>query len=166
VLYRLESALPNDFQRTASHRFRSGDDLVLSILYAYTLIEAAWERGQHRLRVLYSPSRQYTFLMNEKKYLWMARLYLDILRKRPRFLCINDDLGDVPAHHPLLLALRAFLRLYFPWRAPVERPAGRAYKGFFQAIPNRFHFPFGFRKRTAPLPCTSVADSKSGPSKL
>lgn len=168
VLYRLESTLRDDFQRTASHRFRSGDDLVLSVLYLYTLHEAAGERGRHRLRVLCGPgpSRQYSLLMIEKKYFWMARFYLDILWKRPRFLCINDDLDDVPAHHPLLLGLRAFLRLYFPWRGPVEQSAGGAYRRLLQAISNRFHFPFGLRKRTAPLPCASAADPITGPSKL
>jgi hypothetical protein len=122
----MERLLQSEYQKTASHRFRCGDDLVLSVLYAYTLQESVEERGRHRLQTLYGLSRQYSFLMLEKRFLWVMRVYLDILRKRPRFFCINDDLGEVSAHHPLLLSARAFLRLYFPWRAPVERSPGGA----------------------------------------
>jgi hypothetical protein len=123
VLCRLESLLDDEFRRTAAHRFRSSDDLALTVLYAYTLLESAAERGRHELRELPGGGGEYRFFMLENKPLWTARMYLDILRKRPRFLCINDDLGDVPANHLLLLSLRAFLRLYFPWRAPFERTA-------------------------------------------
>lgn len=121
LLYHLESLLQDEFRRTASHRVRSGGDLVLSVLYAYTLLECAGESGPHQLRVLHNFSREYSFLMLERKSLWVLRAYLDMLSNRPRFFCINDDLGDVPACHPVLLGLRAFLRLYFPRRAAVER---------------------------------------------
>ncbi len=113
VLCRLETLLPDEFRRTRSHRFRSGDDLVLSVLYGFTLRDAADQQGRHKLRRLPDGSRQYCFFMLENKPLWVLRTYLEILRKRPQFLCINDDMGDVPAYHPLLLSLRAFLRLYF-----------------------------------------------------
>jgi hypothetical protein len=121
VLARLEALLKDEFRQTRSHRFRSGDDLVLSALYTYTLCEAAAERGRHELRELPGGTAQYCFFMLENNPLWDLRMYLDILRKRPQFLCINDDMGDVPASHPLLLGLRAFLRLYFPRRSEVER---------------------------------------------
>ena len=123
ALFRLETLLEDEFRRTASHRFRSGDDLVLSVLYAYTLREAAEEQGRHELRVLPGGTRQYCFFMLENKPLWVLRTYFDILRKRPKFLCINDDMGDVPARHPFLLSLRAFLQLYYHQRAAVERDA-------------------------------------------
>jgi hypothetical protein len=47
----------------------------------------------------------------ETKFLWMMRAYANILRKRPKFFCLTDILGEVPAHHPALLALLAFLHL-------------------------------------------------------
>ncbi len=121
VLFRLESLLEDEFRRTRSHRFRSADDLSLAVLYAYTLIESAAERDRYELRELPAGSRQYCFFLLENKPLWTLRMYLDILRKRPQFLCINDDLGGVPANHLLLRSLRAFLRLCFPWPAPMER---------------------------------------------
>ena len=121
LLAHLDTLLHDEFRRTATHRFRSGDDLVLSVLYAYTLHEAPEEQGRHEVQVLPDRSRQYYWLMLENKWLWMIRAYADILRKQPKFFCINDDLGDAPAHHPQLLGLRAFLRLYFRKSVPVER---------------------------------------------
>jgi hypothetical protein len=113
VLSRLEALLETEFRTTASHRFRSGDDLVLSVLYAYTLREAPEERGRHEMQLLRDRSAECCFLMLEKKPLWVLRAYRDILRKRPRFFCINDDLGDIASCDPFLLSLRAFLWLYF-----------------------------------------------------
>jgi hypothetical protein len=121
LLAHLESSLHDEFRRTATHRFRSGDDLVLSALYAYTLLEAPAERGRHEAQVLPKLSHQYYMLELETKLLWMMRAYADILRKRPTFFCLNDILGEVPAHHPVLLALLAFLHLYFRKSVPVER---------------------------------------------
>ena len=113
LLARLETLLPDEFRRTARHRFRAGDDLVLNALYSYTLLEAPEERGRHEAQVLPKLSPQYYMLELENKWLWMLRSYAHILRKRPTFFCLNDILGDVPAHHPQLLAERAFLRLYY-----------------------------------------------------
>ena len=121
LLARLESRLHEDFRKTTSHRFRAGDDLVLAVLYAHTLREAPEEQNRHELPVL--PPNDYCFLMLENKWLWVMRAYARILRKRPRFFCINDDMGDVPAHHPLLLSMRVFLRTYFRNTTAVERAA-------------------------------------------
>ncbi|MEN6533873.1 MAG: Stealth CR1 domain-containing protein [Bryobacteraceae bacterium] len=121
ILLHLESMLQSEFQKTASHRFRSRDDLVLSVLYGYSLSEAIEERSRHELLSLMGLSRDYSFLMLDDNFAWAMRVYLDILLKQPRFFCINDDMTGVPPHHPLLLSLRTFLRLYFPWRAAAER---------------------------------------------
>ncbi len=121
TLLRLENMLQSEFRKTASHRFRSGDDLVLSVLYGYSLCEAVEERGRHELLPLVERSRDYSFLMLDDSFGWAMRNYLDIFLRQPRFFCINDDMEGVPPHHPLLLSLRAFLRLYFPCRAAAER---------------------------------------------
>jgi hypothetical protein len=92
-LAQMESRLHEDFRRTAFHRFRAGDDLVLSVLYAHTLREAPEERNRHEVPVL--PPNDYCFLMLENKWLWVMRAYAKILRRRPRFFCIDDDMGDV-----------------------------------------------------------------------
>jgi hypothetical protein len=129
VLFRLEALLANKFRQTASHRFRSANDLVLSVLYTYSLLEAAEEQGRHELQVLPNRSPQYWFLMLERNLLGAMRAYLDILRTRPKFFCINDDLGNLPACHPLLLSLRTFLRLYFRERASAERTVEDPHRG-------------------------------------
>jgi hypothetical protein len=121
VLFRLESLFQDEFRKTAAHRFRSGEDLALNVLYGYTVLESAAERGPHQMSVLPDFSRHYRFFILGRRYLRSMHHYQKILWQRPRFLCINDDLEDVPPYHPLLLSLRTFLRLYFRWRTPVER---------------------------------------------
>jgi hypothetical protein len=124
LLARLETLLVDEFRRTARHRFRARNDLVLSALYSYTLLEAPEERGRHKAQVLPKLSPQYYMLELENKWLWMMRSYAHILRKRPTFFCLNDILGDVSPRHPLFFAEGAFLRLYFPKSVPVERAFG------------------------------------------
>jgi hypothetical protein len=121
LLAYLERSLHEEFRRTAAHRFRTGNDLVLSALYVYTLLEAPQEHGRHEAQLLPKLSSQYYMLELEHKPLWMMRSYAAILRKRPQFFCLNDILEEVSAHHPQLFAERAFLRLYFGKGAPVER---------------------------------------------
>jgi hypothetical protein len=120
-LAHLETLLQDEFRRTAAHRFRSANDLVLSILYAYTLRQAPAEQGRHQFEVLSGLSTQCCFLMLEHNPLWVLWAFAYIWRKQPKFFCINDDLGNVSPQHPLLMALRAFLQLYLERSAPVER---------------------------------------------
>jgi stealth protein CR2/Stealth-like protein len=135
LLFRLESLFQDEFRATRGHRFRSGNDLALNVLYGYTLLESAAERGLHQIRVLPDRSRQYRFFILEHRYLRTFHHYVKILWQRPCFLCINDDLGDVPRRHPLLLSLRAFLPLYYWWRAPWERNPFRAKHQTFSPHP-------------------------------
>jgi hypothetical protein len=135
LLFRLESLFQDDFRETRGHRFRSGNDLALNVLYGYTLLEAAAERGSHRIRVLPDRSREYRFFILEHRYLRTMHHYVKILWQRPGFLCINDDLGDVPSHHPLVLSLRAFLLLYYWRRAPWERNLWHTKHQTFSADP-------------------------------
>jgi len=121
LLFRLESLFQDEFRETRGHRFRSGNDLALNVLYGYTLLESAAERGRHRIRVLPDRSREYRFFIIEHRYLRTMHHYVKILWQRPCFLCINDDLEDVSQYHPLVLSLRAFLPLYYWRRAPWER---------------------------------------------
>ena len=47
--------------------------------------------------------------------------YAKILWQRPRFLYIDDNPGEAPPYHLLLLSLRTLLPLYGRRPAPVER---------------------------------------------
>jgi hypothetical protein len=67
LLFRLESLFQDEFRETRSHRFRSGNDLALNVLYGYTLLEAAAERGSHQIRVLPDRSRKYRFFLLEHR---------------------------------------------------------------------------------------------------
>ena len=128
VLSRLESMFAEEFQATRRHRFRSGDDVALNVLYAYALLECPAERGPHRLEVLPDRSREYRFTMIEKRYLRTMHHFARILWERPRFLCVNDDLEGVAAHHPLVLGLRVFHALHYYRRAPWERQTFSRYR--------------------------------------
>ena len=121
LLFRLESLFQDEFRQTRGHRFRSGNDLALNVLFGYALLESPTERGRHEIRVLPDRSRQYRLFMLGHRYLRTLHHYVKILWQRPCFLCINDDLEEVSQYHPLVLSLRAFLALYYWRRAPWER---------------------------------------------
>ena len=121
-LAHLETLLQDEFRRTAAHRFRAADDLVLSVLYAYTLRQAPAEQGRHQFEVVSGLSAQSCFLMLEHNPLWVLWVFAYIWRKQPKFFCINDDLGNVSPRHPLLKALRIFLQLYLAKSGPMKRP--------------------------------------------
>ncbi|MCL4488717.1 MAG: stealth conserved region 3 domain-containing protein [Chloroflexi bacterium] len=135
-LFHLESILQSEFSRTASHRFRSADDLVLSVLYGYALSQGAAEKRRNQIEILASPSAQYSFLMLENKPLWAIRAFADILRRRPKFFCINDDTEDGLVGHLLLLGMLAVLQMVVPNRAPAERWK-EAEEGIFAWMKNK-----------------------------
>jgi len=127
VMFELESLFRDGFRRTASHRFRSPDDIVPYVLYCYSLLESPAWRGPHEVRMLPDRTPEYRFFMLERRFLRTMHAYERILRERPRFLCINDDLDGASRYHPLLLSLRAFLPLCFRGRSEVEKsPAGES----------------------------------------
>lgn len=117
----LEALLPGEFRETAAHRFRSGNDLALDALYAHSAWEDPSVAGRNERVVLPDPRWAYRFVMLENRPWTILRAFAGIRLRRPTFFGINDDLGDVSALHPLLLALRAFLFLQHPRRGPFER---------------------------------------------
>ena len=120
LLFELEKLFQDEFRRTAAHRFRSADDVVLSVLYGYSLLESPEWRGAHKAQLLPDRSPQYRLFLLDRRYLRTMHAFERIVRERPRFLCINDDLEDAPPHHPLLMGLRAFMPLYFRGRTEIE----------------------------------------------
>lgn len=120
-LANLERLLPDEFHRTALHRLRDPNDLVLAVAYAALLCEAPEEAGRHEVVVLRDPSPQYRLLMLAGNPLASMRALLAVCRTPPRFFCINDDMGGAGRHHPVLLLMRALLRVSFPRRSEAER---------------------------------------------
>ncbi len=112
----LEAQFSADFQATASHRLRRPTDFVLRIAYAAAGLGA----GRLQQRVLDWGSSDYIFLSLNDRPLPLLRSLLTIVARRPRFYCLNDDLGDVPPNHLVLRLVRWFLSAYYPQRMPFE----------------------------------------------
>ncbi|OGQ83778.1 MAG: hypothetical protein A3F90_04185 [Deltaproteobacteria bacterium RIFCSPLOWO2_12_FULL_60_19] len=116
AISQLEEQFRAEFQATASHRLRRSTDFVLRIAYAAAGLGA----GRVQERVLDWGSSDYTFLSLDDRPLLLSRRLLAIRARRPRFYCLNDDLGDVSPNHLLLRLVRWFLRAYYPQRMPFE----------------------------------------------
>jgi len=117
LIAEIERRVPGEFANTASHRVRSADDLVLRILYLYRVIES---RPEVPAIVLKERSRDYCFARLEGSCVADTAQLLRIARLRPRFFCINDDMGDSLRERVLLKGLTPFLRFMFPTRSPYE----------------------------------------------
>ncbi len=119
-LARLEALLPDQFRETSAYRIRDGNDLVLTALYPFSLLQST-EEGQRHEGVLLPWGHEYFFLMlpdspeiARQGFHWLDRL-------RPKFFCINDDVGEATAEHPVLLQLQDFLARTFPGPSAFER---------------------------------------------
>lgn len=122
ILLHLENLLAKEFRQTSSHRFRAQNDLVLRILYFFYLLESKEQVGRgHEAKFLEWVSNDYSLLMLENRLLKMWRAFFYLLRRRPRFFCINDDLGDVSSDNLILRSLRMFFRVYFPRPSSFEK---------------------------------------------
>jgi glycosyltransferase involved in cell wall biosynthesis len=122
ILRELEGRLAAEFGNTRRNRFRSPDDLVLRILFYYHLMESPRQipRGHLPVRLRWG-SPDYMFWMLTGDFLKTAFLFQRLLRRRPRFFCINDDVKTVARHHFPHFVFRRFLRLYFPRRSSFEK---------------------------------------------
>jgi hypothetical protein len=122
ILAHLESLLPGQFAETSAHRFRSPDDLVLNILYAYYLLQSSEQAAQgHEARLLQYGSSEHSHVMLVDHPLLMWRELLRVRKNRPRFFAFNDDLGEVEDDHIVLRSMCLLLRWYFPRPSMFER---------------------------------------------
>lgn len=113
VLARLEIEYADAFTVSSRHRFRTSRDVVLRILYFYHQLEISSDRQNHEAVTLTSPSDDYTFLRVEDDAVALNALE-QLGQTRPRFFCINDDLGDFDTGHVSLCAVRYLLQHMFP----------------------------------------------------
>jgi hypothetical protein len=120
ILTALEETVPEEFQATASHRFRSSNDLVLRILYSFCLLENPDQARRHKLRILRSP-HAYEFVSLDNDVSRMQRAFLKIRILRPKFFCINDDIEEVASNHEIMARLDSFLKSYFQHPSSFER---------------------------------------------
>jgi hypothetical protein len=116
ALRELEEQFREEFRSTAGHRLRHARDFVLRIAYAAAGLGA----GRLRERVIDSGSSDYTFRSVDHHPLRLLRDLLGTRARRPRFYCLNDDLGDVSPTHLSLRLVRGLLRTYYIRRMPFE----------------------------------------------
>jgi hypothetical protein len=121
ILSRLEVLLADEFKKTASHKFRTKNDLVLKILYFSYLAFSDEQKGKgHEAKLLQFGTESYSYIILTDRLLKMWKLFLAIRLRRPKFFCINDDLRDATADNLILKSFRFFLQSYFPRRGSCE----------------------------------------------
>jgi hypothetical protein len=121
ILAALEALLPDHFQATRAHRFRDANDLVLRLLYLYSLLESDRFPAALSPVLLDWQTDAYFFLMLEDSPRRISEKLAAINRLRPKFICINDDLDTEDADHPVLRDHRHLLQTLFPHPAAWEK---------------------------------------------
>ena len=115
VLAELDQRFAKDFNRTRAAPFRSADDFVLRIAYGALLAA----RG-HQIRKLRWGGRAYSFICLQGNAWRRLRDFLHISLTRPKFLCLNDDLGAGRHATAITWMLRTFLNYQFTQPTPFE----------------------------------------------
>jgi hypothetical protein len=116
LLGEIETLFQSDFDRTRNSVIRSPGDFVLKIAYASIVAS----RGQ-LIERLFSGTKDYSFLRLQSKILGCVSGLRYIYRKRPRFYCINDELGDSMPDRMLRWIVRRFLEMYYPKQSGYEQ---------------------------------------------
>ena len=121
ILYRLEDLFPDEFMETSSHRFRDPKDIVLRIIYYIYILETAERDKGHVAKTLKWNSNEYMFMMLTGHAWSSVRSLAAAGLRRPKFLCINDDIEASGTEGAVHLAFRLFLRRLFPWPSEFEK---------------------------------------------
>jgi hypothetical protein len=124
ILADLESRLQDEFRATRGHRFRTHDDLVLRLIYFYSLLES--DRYPEKVSVvgLDWESDDYYFLMLGDSLPRLSEQLARIEWRRPKFFCLNDDLERASAGHPAFCRQRDFFLDFFPRPSRFETTEG------------------------------------------
>lgn len=121
ALQSIERIIPEEFARTSGHRFRSPDDLVLRVLYSCWLLEGSPQPERGEAVTLDDESPLYYFYRHRGSMLDWGRNLMAIRRLRPRFFCINDELGDSFVDRLKARSIGAALCALFPKPSTFER---------------------------------------------
>jgi len=125
ILSRLEELFSDAFIETSSHRFRHPKDTTLRILYFIYILETSERHKGHRPRTLKWNSDEYMLLFLTSHLRSSARWLATAGLRRPRFLCLNDDV-EVPGKGGMVsLACGLLLRWLFPLPSKYEKGRGR-----------------------------------------
>ncbi len=108
---------PAEVAALRRHRFRQPDDLRPDRLYRWHLLATRAGVAEPCWRYL----RYARFVKLTDRPARLRRRLAALAAARPKFFCLNDDLGPAPS--PAALdAVRAFLGAAFPTPSPFERP--------------------------------------------
>ena len=121
ILSHIENQLLTEAKATSGHKFRSEKDLVIRLLYFFFLLESGEYKNKLEITLLDWVSEDFVFIMLKDSLLQALKGFSNILHHRPKFFCINDDLGEVAPDHPVLQCLRTFLASYFPEPSSFEK---------------------------------------------
>ena len=116
ILAVIERAIPEEIERTSSQRLRSACDVVLRIVHSRQALA-----GGRAPTVVRESTSEFCFVNLNTSALDGVRRLVRIARMRPRFFCINDDVGGAIGPRLLLAALPAFLSAMFPRKSAFER---------------------------------------------
>ena len=106
---------------TCGNRFRTGDDVVLRILYAYYLLESPLPRWPAR-RVILPQGKDYVFAAISPNYAYTRQGLNRATGGRPKYLCLNDEIpGDAASSARVFEKVHEFLAAQYPWPSPYER---------------------------------------------
>lgn len=123
ILEEIERIWPDEIGKMASHRFRRPDDVALAGLYCHYLLEAPEQVGCHEAIQLSRANRLYRFVMLKASLRKAVGQLLGVVRHRPVFFCLNDDLGceNRKTNSLVRKVVRTFLKWYFPGASSFEK---------------------------------------------
>jgi hypothetical protein len=126
IVRQLEAIWPAEFRRTSAHRWRRPDDIALRVLYFHFLIDSKQHRffPAHLARAAWPSTYAFVQMTNDREA--RRRHFADVVARRPKFFCINDDLATAEPGEIAAMKgdLKDFLESYFPGPSSFERAAG------------------------------------------
>lgn len=114
LLRTIEALWPEEYGRTSRSTFRGPDDLVLGVLYPAAAIAGLSGSAPASPQVLRYGSPEYSFVQFKQDPFDSLSDLAYVEQMRPRFFCINDDLGSGALSDRLGVFLRETLERMYP----------------------------------------------------
>ncbi len=112
-----------EIEATSANRFRTANDAVLRILYAYFLLESPVPRWTAR-RVVLAQGKEYAFAPISANHAYTRQGLSRAARDRPKFICLNDEIANAAESSVAIFdEVLEFLSRQYPDPSPFERDA-------------------------------------------
>lgn len=115
---KMQEARPNLIEEIKSHKFREGTDVMMYKLYRWYALKFQ----PHACKAITLPEllKIHTFHKITNRLNKQIRGFNYLLKKKPKFFCLNDDQGDYP--NPKVVELvQDFLEHYYPEKSDFEK---------------------------------------------